>query len=264
MLRWLAADAAPACGRCRAADAALVDLRPEDCRRGRNRGFGNAAQVAPVLDEQRSQLAQPTQHDERQRAGDRRQLRTPEAGAVGEADKHVSERHHGEAIQGPGHGPERGRLADPAQRDRRARPDVVDIGLGRLTDLVSPLRLGIDGRLDVGDQVLVVSAQQLDKTLFLAGELLVEGALRGARVPNDVGNGGVAIAALADRGGEPVEQPVAKGVGVGWRLGRGRAIVERCLHFTSRGALALVWYQAVPYYTHLRYTVVPGKRLGVI
>src|SRR4029077_18173785 len=28
--------------------------------------------------------------------------------------------------------------------------------------------------------------------------------------------------------------------------------------------LAHVWYQAVPYYTNLRYTVVPGNRLGVI
>ena len=99
---------------------------------------------------------------------------------------------------------------------------MVDVGLGRLADLVLPVRLGVDRRLDVGDQVLVVSAQQLDQALFLAGELLVEGALRRARVPDDVGDGGVAIAALTDRCGQPVEQPVAE------RVVDGRdAVVER-------------------------------------
>ena len=109
------------------------------------------------------------------------------------------------AIHRQRHRPRARRLADPAQRDRRPRLDVVDVGFGRLTDLVLPIRLGIDGRPDVGDQVFVVPAQQFDQALFLAGELLVEGALRGAGVPDDVGDGAVAITALADRCGQPVE-----------------------------------------------------------
>src|SRR6476659_7714918 len=76
---------------------------------------------------------------------------------------------------------------------------------GRLADLFLPVSLGVGGRPDVGDQVLVVPAEHLDQALFLAGELLVEGALRGARVPDDVGDRGVAITALTDRCGQPVE-----------------------------------------------------------
>ena len=155
--------------------------------------------------------------------------------------------------------PKRGCLADPAQRDRGPRPDVVDVGVGRLADLVLPVRLGVDRRLDVGDQVVVVSAQQLDQALFLAGELLVEGALRGARVPDDVGDGGVAVAAFTDRCGKPVEQPVTE------RVVDGRSALSSAVVISPPSrALALVWYQAVPYYKYLRYTVVPGKRLGVI
>ena len=56
--------------------------------------------------------------------------------------------------------------------------------------------------------------QQLDQALFLAGELLVEGALGGAGVPDDVGDGGVAVAAFDDRRGDAVEQPVKERVGV--------------------------------------------------
>jgi hypothetical protein len=81
---------------------------------------------------------------------------------------------HRQAVQRTGGGAERGGFADPAERDRRTRRDVIDIGDGGLTDLLVPVRLAVDGRDDVGDQVLIVPAQQLDQALLLAGELLVE------------------------------------------------------------------------------------------
>ena len=94
-----------------------------------------------------------------------------------------------------------------------SRVDVVDVRVDRLADLDLPVRLRVDGIADVGDQGLVVPPQQLDQALFLAGELLVEGALGGAGVPDDVGDGGVAVAALDDRCGHAVEQPVEERVG---------------------------------------------------
>ena len=164
-------------------------------------------------------------------------------------------------IQRQGRRAERRRLADPAQRDGGPRRDVVDVGAGRLADLLLPIGLGIDGRPDIGDQVFVVSAEHFDQALFLAGELLVEGALRGARVPDDVGDGGVAIPAFTDRCGQPVEQPVAEGGRVdGRRMRPCRALSS----FRLLKTLAHAWYQAVPYYTNLRYIVVPGNWLGVI
>ncbi len=137
----------------------------------------------------------------------------------------------------------------------------------RLADLHLPVRIRVDGVADGGDQDVVVPPKQLDQALFLAGELLVEGALGGAGVPDDVGDGGVAVAALDDRCGHAVEQPVEERV---WRFPGMRitrttvggadsaATVERSRHVASLEALAKGWYQAVPYYMNPRYIVVPG------
>ena len=52
------------------------------------------------------------------------------------------------------------------------------------------------------------------KHCSLLGELVIERAFRRARVADDVGDRGGAVAALTDRGGQPVEQPEPERVGV--------------------------------------------------
>ena len=170
----------------------------------------------------------------RDRGGD---LRATEAWAVAEIDQHVGQMLHGQPMQGLGHHAHCGKLADPAQRDRGPRLDVVYVRDDRLPDLDMPVRIRVDGITDVGDQVLVVPPQQLDQALFLAGELLVEGAFGGAGVPDDVGDGGVAVAAFDDRRGDAVEQPVKERVGrvPGMRITR--TLIERNRHIASLGLL---------------------------
>ena len=72
-------------------------------------------------------------------------LRAPEPGAAAEIDQHVGQVLHRQAVQRLGHRAQRGKLTDPAQRDRRPRVDVVDIGADGLADLLLPVRLGVDG-----------------------------------------------------------------------------------------------------------------------
>ena len=106
--------------------------------------------------------------------------------------------------------------------------DVVDVCADGATDLGVPLRIGIDGGLDRGDQCFVVGPQQLDEAFFLACEFAVEGALGGLGVADDVGDRGVPVAAFGDRLGEAVEQPVAeraRGVGRGCVGHNGRHLV---------------------------------------
>lgn len=83
---------------------------------------------------------------------------------------------------------------------------MLDVGADGLVDLVLPFGLGADGRADVLDERGVVGAQQLDETGFFACELVVERALGGASVADDVGNGAVAVTLVVDGGREPVEQ----------------------------------------------------------
>src|SRR6185312_1614351 len=102
----------------------------------------------------------------------------------------------------------------------------------------------VDGTADVVDEGLVVPAQQLDQAVFLAGELRVERALRGAGVPDDVGDGGVAETTFDDRRGHTVEQSIPERVvdTVGLRI----ALVECRRHIASLRTLAHSWYHPVP------------------
>lgn len=125
------------------------------------------------------------------------------------------------ALDRAGDGAERGKLPDPAQGDGRAGLDVSDVGLDRLTNL----RLPVGGRVDrCGDLVAEpfdVRLQELQKAFLLAGELVVERALGGVGVADDVGDRAGAVAALGDGQGEPVEQAEAKRVVVDSRLAGG-------------------------------------------
>ena len=132
-----------------------------------------------------------------------------ESGAVGRGRPACSVRSiHHQPVQRPRHRAQRGSFPDPAQRDGGTRVDVSDVGADGLMDLQLPVRFGVHGGLDGGDQVCVVPAEQLDQAVFLAGELLVERALGRPGVAHDVGDGGVPVAAFADRRGEAVEQSI--------------------------------------------------------
>ncbi len=115
----------------------------------------------------------------------------------------------------PSAGASRIQLSVMAGRDE----DVVDVGVRRGADLLLPRGFSVDRRLDRGDQVVVVGAQQFDEALFLAGEFAVEGPLGGLRVAHDVGDRRLAVTAFGDGVGKSVEQPLPKGATP--RVGRG-------------------------------------------
>lgn len=72
-----------------------------------------------------------------------------------------------------------------------------------------------------------VGAQELQEALFLAGELVVEGALGRAGVPDDVGDRAGAVATLGDRGGQAVEQPKPKRIGFVGEVAENRVVSRR-------------------------------------
>ena len=82
---------------------------------------------------------------------------------------------------------------------------IGDPGIDRLADLVLPIGFRIDRVTDLYDQFSVARRQQFDEALLLAGVLAVKGALRGAGVPDDVGDGGLPVALLADGRRKAVE-----------------------------------------------------------
>ncbi len=216
----------------------------------------------PSSTNKRGQFAQSAEQDERKRPGDRRQLRAPEAGAVGEIDEHVGEVLHGQPVQRHGHVAECGRLADPAQRDRRPRPDVVDVGLGRLADLVLPVRLGVDGRRGCWR-----SSPRCSGAAARSGTLPCWRTAR-RRCASRCGRAGRCRRRWCrDIRAHRSMRPARRATGHGTRR---RSADCACAPLSSAvvisppETLALAWYQAVPYYTYLRYIVVPGKRLGVI
>jgi hypothetical protein len=126
--------------------------------------------------------------------------------------------------------PESRQLADPAQRHRGVGVDGADVGAHRLTDLLLPVGVGIGRRAHGLDELLVVGRQQVDEALLFGGEVVVEGALGGAGSADDVGHGGLAVAALRDTRGQSVEQPAAE-VRRGSRM-RG-LLGDRCAHRQS-------------------------------
>ena len=63
----------------------------------------------------------------------------------------------------------------------------------------------------------MLAASSSAKHCLFAGELVVERPLAGAGVPDDVGHRRLAVAALLDRGGQPVEQPAPETVRGGGR-----------------------------------------------
>ena len=112
---------------------------------------------------------------------------------------------------------------------------MADVGFHGLTNLRLPVRIWVDGVANLVRQVLDIGVQQLEKALLFTGELTVERALRRAGVTNDVGDGGGAVSALGDRGGEAVEQATSKRVDIGGPRGsrRSRIVCDGGRHVVS-------------------------------
>lgn len=175
-----------------------------------HRRFHDFSDRCSVFDRKCGQLPQTAQQDHGQGRGQRRQLRAPEPGTGAEVDQQAGQQLQPAALDRSSGRTQRRQLTDPAQRDGRARLDVTDIGLDRLPDLCVPIGVGIDRRRDLRAQFLDVDGQQLEKALFLAREVVVEGAFGRARATDDVGDGAGAIAAFGDRRGQAVEEPEAE------------------------------------------------------
>ena len=75
----------------------------------------------------------------------------------------------------------------------------------RAPDLLAPRCLRVDRHSQRLHQNLVIGRQQFDEALLFTGEVVVEGALGGAGVADDIGHGRLAVSALGDRGGQAVE-----------------------------------------------------------
>jgi hypothetical protein len=101
----------------------------------------------------------------------------PEPRVGAEVDQQVGQQLQPAALDRAGDSSERGQFTNPAQGDGRPGLDVADVGLDGLTDLLVPVSLGIDRRRDAFAEFLDVGPQQLQEALFLAGEVVVEGAL---------------------------------------------------------------------------------------
>src|SRR5690606_4820276 len=106
------------------------------------------------------------------------------------------------------------------QAEVRPRFDVVHVGHHGLADLLGPVGLRIDRRPDRADHIDVVGPQQFLEALFLAAELVVEGAFGGGGMAHDVGDGGLAVAPLGDRGRQAGQQPSPESVVAGADIGR--------------------------------------------
>ncbi len=221
---------------------------PKQCNGGMHGGLDHLAETVPVFDSERCQFMQAAQQDHCQWPGQWRQADLLEPRAAAQPDQQTGQQVHAATLVWPRCGGfHRRQLADPAPCDRRLGLDVADVGLDGLTNLGLPVRIWIDGGANVLAQLSDVGVQQLEKALLLAGELVVERAFRCAGVTNDVGHGGGAVAALAYRGGQAVEQSAAERVYIDG-LDRSRVVSDGCCHVASlrenqpESALASTWY----------------------
>ncbi len=148
--------------------------------------------------------------------------------------------------------------------------DVADVSLDGLPDLGLPVGCRVDRVADLLAEFLDAGVQQLVETLLLAGELVVERALGGTGVPDDVGDGAGAVSAFVDRRRETVEQPLPERIDVGGLCAQLRRLsVEVASSATVvatspplASTLASIWYQTVPYRTGSWYGAVPRGDVG--
>src|SRR6185312_3738812 len=113
-------------------------------------------------------------------------------------------------LQVAGVGAERGKIPDPAQRERQVGLRHRDPRLDGLPHLDVPSRAPVDRGPDLPDHGRVGLPEQVDEAGLLAGEMLVERAARGAGVAHHVRDRRVAVAGLPDGRGHALEQPAAE------------------------------------------------------
>src|SRR5262249_23576361 len=164
---------------------------------------------AAVLDGGGDQLVQPAEQHDRELAGRRPDAGRAQLGRAGqrlnELDEHVLRL----ALQLAGALAERRDVTDPAQRQHRLGLGRRDPALDGLAHLGFPRLVPVHRGRDLPGHLVVGLAQQRDVAVLPAGEVRVERAPRGARVPPDVRPRAGAVAAVAEGGRHPGQQPPA-------------------------------------------------------